>query len=137
MPWPLRPRPTFIPEQAAAAVEAGKHVDIAKPPRRDVPGCQSIAERAAKPQRRSSPSRWISRDPGHAGLPGGGVRIHKGEIGKLVTVYAEYQTSLMFQERDNQVRQAPGNPEVKLRAWGIDRTRPVNVSPSRTSMPST
>jgi predicted dehydrogenase len=38
-----------------------------------------------------------------------------------VTVYAEYQTSLMFQERDNQVRKDPNNPEVRLRAWGIDR----------------
>jgi myo-inositol 2-dehydrogenase / D-chiro-inositol 1-dehydrogenase len=36
--------PYFHPEQAAAAVAAGKHVFLAKPIAVDVPGCQSIAE---------------------------------------------------------------------------------------------
>src|SRR5512133_656590 len=40
--------PYFHPEQAAAAVEAGKHVYIAKPLAVDVPGCQSIAESGKK-----------------------------------------------------------------------------------------
>jgi predicted dehydrogenase len=48
-------------------------------------------------------------------------RVHKGDIGKLVTVYAEYQTNLMFEDRDGQLRKAPQDPEVRLRSWGIDR----------------
>ena len=36
--------PYFHPEQAAAAVAAGKHVYCAKPMAVDVPGCASIAE---------------------------------------------------------------------------------------------
>jgi len=36
--------PYFHPEQTAAAVEAGKHVFLAKPIAVDVPGCQSIAQ---------------------------------------------------------------------------------------------
>ncbi len=40
--------PYFHPEQAAAAVEAGKHVYVAKPAAVDVPGCQSIEESGKK-----------------------------------------------------------------------------------------
>ncbi len=36
--------PYFHPEQAAAAVDAGKHVYLAKPVAVDAPGCQTIAE---------------------------------------------------------------------------------------------
>jgi predicted dehydrogenase len=49
------------------------------------------------------------------------ARIHKGGIGKLVTIYAEYQTSLMFEDRDGELRKSPTDAEVRLRAWGIDR----------------
>jgi len=113
--------PYFHPEQAAAAVEAGKHVYLAKPLAVDVPGCQTILESGRKAtgkklcflvdfQTRAMPAyqEVVSR-------------IHKGDIGKLVTVYAEYQTSLMFEGRDSQLRKEPNNPEVKLRTWGIDR----------------
>jgi predicted dehydrogenase len=114
--------PYFHPEQAAAAVAAGKHVYLAKPIAVDVPGCQSIAQSGRKAtegkltfqvdfQTRAMPSyqEVVSR-------------IHSGAIGKLVTVYAEYQTSLMFEGRDAELRKDPKNPEVRLRAWGIDRT---------------
>lgn len=40
--------PYFHPEQAAAAVEAGKHVYLAKPAALDVPGCQTIEESGKK-----------------------------------------------------------------------------------------
>jgi hypothetical protein len=36
--------PYFHPEHAAAAIEAGKHVYVAKPIAVDVPGCRSIGE---------------------------------------------------------------------------------------------
>jgi myo-inositol 2-dehydrogenase / D-chiro-inositol 1-dehydrogenase len=113
--------PYFHPEQVAAAVEAGKHVYLAKPLAVDVPGCQSIAEsgRAATRKKLAFQVDFQTRAmPAYQEVLS---RVHKGEIGKLVTVYAEYQTSLMFQERDNQVRKDPNSPEVRLRAWGIDR----------------
>jgi predicted dehydrogenase len=113
--------PYFHPTQAAAAVEAGKHVYLAKPIAVDVPGCQSVADSGRKAtagklafvvdfQTRAMPSYQEVLS-----------RVHKGDIGKLVTVYAEYQTSLMFEDRDGQLRKAPKDPEVRLRAWGIDR----------------
>lgn len=40
--------PCFFPDHAAAAVDAGCHVYVAKPVAVDVPGCQSIAESGKK-----------------------------------------------------------------------------------------
>ncbi|HEY5915040.1 MAG TPA: Gfo/Idh/MocA family oxidoreductase [Verrucomicrobiae bacterium] len=113
--------PYFHPEQAAAAVDAGKHVYIAKPLAVDVPGCQSIGEsgRKATQKKLSFLVDFQTRAmPSYREVVS---RIHKGGIGKLVTVYAEYQTSLMFEDRDKQLRNDPKNGEVRLRSWGIDR----------------
>jgi predicted dehydrogenase len=113
--------PYFHPEQAAAAVNAGKHVYLAKPLAVDVPGCQSIAKTA---ELATSKKLAFLVDFQTRAMPSYQevvARVHKGEIGKLVSVYAEYQTNLMFEDRDKQLRQEPHNPEVRLRAWGIDR----------------
>ncbi len=113
--------PYFHPEQAAAAVEAGKHVYLAKPTAVDVPGCKSIAQsgRAATAKRLTFLVDFQTRImPSYQEVVS---RIHNGGIGKLVTVYAEYQTSLMFEGRDAELRREPQNPEVRLRTWGIDR----------------
>jgi len=113
--------PYFHPEQAAAEVEAGKHVYLAKPLAVDVPGCQSIAAsgRQATEKKLAFLVDFQTRAmPAYQEVVS---RLHKGGIGKLVTVYAEYQTSLMFEDRDSEVRKDPQNPEVRLRAWGIDR----------------
>jgi predicted dehydrogenase len=113
--------PYFHPEQAAAAVDAGKHVYTAKPLAVDVPGCHSIAESG----RQASQKKLVffvdfqtRAMPAYKEVIS---RIHKGDIGQLVTVYAEYQTNLMFEERDQQLRKDPQNSEVRLRSWGIDR----------------
>ncbi|HXP61349.1 MAG TPA: Gfo/Idh/MocA family oxidoreductase [Dongiaceae bacterium] len=113
--------PYFHPEQAAAAVEAGKHVYLAKPIAVDVPGCQSVREsgRKATEKRLTFLVDFQTRAmPSYQEVVS---RVHHGGIGKLVTVYAEYQTSLMFEGRDGELRKDPRNPEVRLRAWGIDR----------------
>jgi myo-inositol 2-dehydrogenase/D-chiro-inositol 1-dehydrogenase len=47
----LETPPCFFPEHAAAAVEAGCHVYVAKPVAVDVPGCLSIAELGKKSTR--------------------------------------------------------------------------------------
>ncbi len=113
--------PYFHAEQAAAAVDAGKHVYLAKPVAVDVPGCRSVAASGLK----ATESKHVFRvDFQTRAMPAYrevASRIHKGEIGKLMTVYAEYQTNLMFEERDAQLRKDPNNPEVRLRTWGIDR----------------
>jgi predicted dehydrogenase len=113
--------PYFHPEQAAAAVDAGKHVYLAKPVAVDVPGCRSIAASGAKATRAKLTFLVDFQTRAMPAYQEVLSRVHKGDIGKLVTIYAEYQTNLMFEDRDNQLRKDPNNPEVRLRAWGIDR----------------
>jgi myo-inositol 2-dehydrogenase / D-chiro-inositol 1-dehydrogenase len=113
--------PYFHPEQAAAAVEAGKHVYLAKPVSVDVPGCQSVAASGRKATEKKLVFRVDFQTRAMPAYQEVASRIHKGDIGKLITVYAEYQTNLMFEDRDAQLRKDPNNPEVRLRTWGIDR----------------
>ena len=113
--------PYFHPEHAAAAVEAGKHVYLAKPIAVDVPGCQTIAESGriatAKKltflvdfQTRATPSfQEVAK------------RIHAGEIGVIKTAEAAYQCSLYFAEMDAVFRKSPKDAASRLRAWAIDR----------------
>ena len=113
--------PYFHPEQAAAAVEAGKHVYLAKPVAVDVPGCKSVAASGHTATQKKLAFRVDFQTRAMPSYREVVSRIHKGDIGKLITVYAEYQTNLMFEDRDSQLRKDPNNPEVRLRSWGIDR----------------
>jgi predicted dehydrogenase len=113
--------PYFHPEQAEAAVDAGKHVYLAKPVAVDVPGCRSIAASGVKATKNKLAFRVDFQTRAMPAYQEVASRIHKGDIGKLITVYAEYQTNLMFDDRDAQLRKDPNNPEVRLRTWGIDR----------------
>lgn len=113
--------PYFHPEQVAAAVDAGKHVYLAKPLAVDVPGCQSIAESGKKATAKKLALLADFQTRAHPVCQEVAQRVHQGEIGKLISVVAEYQTNLMFQGVDDQVRKNPGNAEIRLRAWGVDR----------------
>ncbi len=113
--------PYFHPEQAAAAVAAGKHVYCAKPLAVDVPGCQSIAESGKKAAAKRLAFLVDFQTRAHPDYQEVVKRVHNGAIGKLVSVFSEYQTNLMFQGADDSVRKDPTNPEVRLRAWGVDR----------------
>lgn len=113
--------PYFHPAQVAASVAAGKHVYLAKPLAVDVPGCESIGRdgRQAGGRKLAFLVDFQTRAmPSYQEVVS---RVHQGEIGKLVNVYAEYQTSIMFEDRDKQLRADPRNPEVRLRTWGVDR----------------
>ena len=113
--------PYFHPEQAAAAVAAGKHVYLAKPVAVDVPGCLSIEASGSKAtaqklcflvdfQTRTLP---IFQDAVQ--------QIHKGELGRIVSVDAAYQTGPVGTAVDAARRADPKNAELRLRAWPTDR----------------
>jgi predicted dehydrogenase len=103
--------PYCHPEQAAAAVQAGKHVFVAKPIAVDVPGCLSIAESG----RRATAAKKVflvdfqtrANDIYRETLR----RVRQGAIGKLVSAEAHYPWS-------GNVHDRPAlTPEERLRYW--------------------
>lgn len=113
--------PYFHPSQAAAAVEARKHVYLAKPVAVDVPGCQSIeaSGRQATANKRCFLVDFQTR--AHPAYQEVARWIHQGRIGKVLTVESNYQTSTMFAGMGQQLAKDPKNPELRLRCWAIDR----------------
>jgi len=102
--------PYAHPEQAAAAVDAGKHVFIAKPISVDVPGCLSIKASGKKAtgkklvflidfQTRANP---LYREAMR--------RVHAGEIGRLITGDAHYPF-------EAGIVKPYANNEERLRYW--------------------
>jgi myo-inositol 2-dehydrogenase / D-chiro-inositol 1-dehydrogenase len=113
--------PYFHPEQAAAAVEAGKHVYLAKPVAVDVPGCLSIE---ASGRKATAKQLCFLVDFQARTLPlfhDAVQQIHKGELGQIVSLDAAYQTGPVGTEVDKARRADPRNVELRLRAWPTDR----------------
>src|ERR1044071_3709594 len=113
--------PYFHPEQAAAAADAGCHIYLAKPIAVDVPGCQSVAasgRKAAGNKRVFLVDFQTRANPLYQEAI---RRVHGGDIGRIVCGEATYQTSTMFANLDAQLRAQPGNRELWLRAWALDR----------------
>jgi myo-inositol 2-dehydrogenase / D-chiro-inositol 1-dehydrogenase len=113
--------PYFHPEQAAAAVEAGKHVYLAKPIAVDVPGCQTVAESGKKATAKKLCFQVDFQTRASKLYQDAVKAVHDGEIGKIVSVEANYQCGVTWDGMDELLRKDPKNPEVRLRAWGVDR----------------
>ena len=113
--------PYFHPEQAAAAVEAGKHVYLAKPIAVDVPGCLTIGSSGAKATEKKQCFLVDFQTRAHPAYQEVAKRVHGGDIGSIVSAEATYQCSLMFDQMDATYRKTVDQPEARLRAWAIDR----------------
>ncbi len=113
--------PYFHPEQVAAAVDAGKHVYLAKPLAVDVPGCQSIGQSGRRATEKKLCFLVDFQTRAHPDYQEVVRRVHRGELGAIVSVESNYQTSTMFAERDAQIRAHPEDRELRLRAWALDR----------------
>ena len=111
--------PYFHPEQAAAAVQAGKHVYVAKPIAVDAPGCRSIEQSGKSAtvkglcflidfQTRADPF-FIEAIK----------RVHDGAIGPFAFGEATYHAGVPWKRQIDDARS--GSPESRLRAWGLDR----------------
>ena len=103
--------PYFHPHQAAAAVDAGKHVFVAKPIAVDAPGCLKIADAG----RRATAKKLVflvdfqtrANELYREALG----RLRKGDLGKIVMAEAHYPWA-------GGGRSAPpANPEDRLRNW--------------------
>ncbi|MCL5098613.1 MAG: Gfo/Idh/MocA family oxidoreductase [Candidatus Omnitrophica bacterium] len=113
--------PYFHPEQAAAAVSAGKHAYLAKPIAVDVPGCESVRQSGEKASQNRLCFLVDFQTRAHPAYQEVVKRVHNGAIGRIVTCEATYQCSLMFAEMDAEYRKNAAQPEARLRAWAIDR----------------
>src|SRR5262249_14913124 len=113
--------PYFHPEQAAAAVDAGKHVYLAKPLAVDVPGCLSIQESGRRATEKKKCFLVDFQTRAHPAYQQVVRRVHEGELGRMVSIETNYQTSTMFADRDAQIRANPDDRELRLRAWALDR----------------
>ncbi len=111
----------FHPEQAAAAVSAGKHVYLAKPVAVDVPGCLSIEESGKRATSKKLCFLVDFQTRTSKAYQKAIQQIREGEIGDLISVEAAYHCPLMFERLDAELRKDPKNPEARLRAWSIDR----------------
>lgn len=113
--------PYFHPEHAAAAVAAGKHVYLAKPIAVDVPGCLSVEESGRKATAQKLCFLVDFQTRANKFYQAAVQKVHQGELGKIVSVEANYQCGLMFEGLDQALRKDPSNPEARLRGWSIDR----------------
>ncbi len=113
--------PYFHPEQAAAAVEAGKHTYVAKPIAVDVPGCMSIRDsgRKATSKRQVFLIDFQTRaDPFYMEAL---RRLHKEKaLGTIGFGQAIYHATCPFGRMYDTWRSDPGNAENRMRAWGLD-----------------
>jgi myo-inositol 2-dehydrogenase / D-chiro-inositol 1-dehydrogenase len=113
--------PYFHPEHAAAGVDAGKHVYVAKPIAVDVPGCLTMAESGRKATAKKLCFLVDFQTRANKLYQEAVKAVHDGEIGKIVSVEANYQCDATWGGMDQVLRKDPKNPEVRLRAWGVDR----------------
>ncbi len=103
--------PYFHPEQTAAAIEAGKHVFLAKPIAVDVPGCLSIGESGKLATQKKLVMLVDFQTRANELYREALRRVRAGDIGKLIMGDAHYPWSSGGRGR------APENPEEQLRAW--------------------
>ena len=108
--------PYCHPEQAAAAIQAGKHVYMAKPVAVDVAGCKSIIASGEKANGKASffvdfqfRAREVFRELA--------ARVHRGDIGSPVVGHVYYHTGRLGR------KDKPGDsPAVaRLRNWVFDK----------------
>jgi predicted dehydrogenase len=114
--------PYFHPEQAAAAIEAGKHVYCAKPIAVDVPGCQTMAESGRKATEKKLVFLVDFQTRAHPSYQEAVRVVHAGGIGRIISGEATYQTGDIWGRMDAVIRANPKSNETRLRGWGADRT---------------
>ena len=113
--------PYFHPEQAAAAVDAGKHVYLAKPIAVDVPGCRTVEVSGKKATGKKLCFQVDFQTRAHSSYQEAVKRVHQGQIGRIVSVNAAYYCGPTFGRMDEALRKDPESPETRLRSWGLDR----------------
>jgi len=113
--------PYFHPEQAAAAVDAGCHVYVAKPIAVDVPGCHSIASSGKKASEKKLCFLVDFQTRADKYYQEALKRVHTGALGEFTFGEAIYHAGDPFGRMYKYWQADPKDPENRLRAWGLDR----------------
>lgn len=113
--------PYFHPEQAAAAVEAGKHVYLAKPIAVDVAGCKTVEQAGRKATEKKLCFLVDFQTRADKYYIEALQRVRQGAIGRLAFGEATYHADIPWMGQIQFARRAAGDPEARLRAWGLDK----------------
>ena len=113
--------PYFHPEQAAAGVDAGVHVYLAKPIAVDVSGCNTVSEAGKKATAKKLCFLVDFQTRANELYCEALKRVHNGDIGKLAFGEATYHADNPWKGMVGVLAKDPANPENRLRAWGLDR----------------
>ncbi len=109
--------PCFHPEQAAAAVDAGKHVWLAKPVAVDVWGCKQIV--AAGDRAKGKVSFFVDFQTRNSpGFRDAVERVRRGDIGPIISGQVYYQAGRLSPHADPK---DTTNPATRLRNWVFDQ----------------
>ena len=103
--------PYFHPQHAAAAVDAGKHVYLAKPIAVDAPGCQTIADAGQRATAKKQVFLVDFQTRANEHFRDAIGQVHKGAMGPLVMAEAWYPWS------GGGRGEPPATPEQQLRSW--------------------
>lgn len=103
--------PYFHPQQAADAVDAGKHVFLAKPIAVDAPGCLVIADAGKRAQTRKQVFLVDFQTRANPHFRKAIQQVHEGAIGKLILAEAFYPWA------GGGRGEPPANAEDQLRNW--------------------
>jgi predicted dehydrogenase len=116
--------PYFHPEQTEAALNAGKHVFLAKPIAVDVPGTVLISYlgREASINKLCLLVDFQTRT--NHFYKEAVSRVYKGDIGRIGFGEAAFNGGDVWNTWNPIglfLKEKPGDPEARLRAWGLDR----------------
>ena len=113
--------PFFHPGQAAAGIDAGVHVYLAKPIAVDVPGCQTVAEtgkKATENKRVLLVDFQTRTDPLYREAV---KRAQYGDIGRIICGEATYLCGPTWGQHAEYLKPDPTKLENQLRGWGLIR----------------
>ncbi len=106
----------FHPEQAAAGVEAGCHVYVAKPVAVDIPGCKMIEESGKKATEKGLCFLVDFQTRTNEFFIEAVLRVHDGTIGEIAFGEATYHCDRLG------IQAQPGTPEARLLNWFFEKT---------------
>jgi len=113
--------PYFHPEQAGAAVAAGKHVFLSKPVAVDVPGCRTVLQSGRTATAKGLCFLIDFQTRADRYFIEAIRRVHNGALGTFAFGEATYHAGNPFEKQNAYLEDDATDAENQLRAWGLSR----------------